>query len=526
MDNLLVIFVIIAFIIGYVFLMTYLERRKVLERYNMSSWYGFIMWRTLRGQKLVDFLASPKRFWRIYATISKAVCLIVMMAIMALLLWEATLVTQIPADQAPTLDMLVGLPGINPLIPLWYGILALAIGVAVHEIGHGIITRVAGMNIKSMGILLFIFPVGAFVEPDENALFKSSKKVRTGVFAAGPATNIFLALFCAFMFSTVMVGSAEVASEGPVLTTIYENTPSDIAGLKSGYQIISINGEPISYNDLNYLEYAPGSKINLTYLSDGNEYTTESFAGIVILSTNKGLPAADSGLEPGMIIKSIDGEIIRNEFEFRDTLSKLRPGGSYEISALVYDVEFDSYIPSEIVKSITPANRADYIGDEEIAYLGVTSLYLGANIMDPQIVLSRMTNPYTGAESVGDYISGTLMYIALPFSGLQPLDGPYRDIFVPGGIFSGWNNDAFWITANCFYWIFWISLMLGMTNALPAIPLDGGHLFRDWVDTLVRRFKKNISEDEVERIVSAISTTFIVLVVFLIAWLLIGPRLM
>lgn len=62
MDNLLVILIIIAIIIGYVSLMTYLDRRKVLEKFNMSSWYGFIMWRTGRGQKFVDLLAKPKRF--------------------------------------------------------------------------------------------------------------------------------------------------------------------------------------------------------------------------------------------------------------------------------------------------------------------------------------------------------------------------------------------------------------------------------------------------------------------------------
>ena len=106
--------------------------------------------RRTNGACLVDWLQSKRL--NAYSYLSKAICVIVMISIMALLIWEAFLVPGIPAEQAPTPDMLIGLPGINPIIPLWYGILALIVGVAIHEIGHGIMTRVAGMNIKSMGV--------------------------------------------------------------------------------------------------------------------------------------------------------------------------------------------------------------------------------------------------------------------------------------------------------------------------------------------------------------------------------------
>jgi hypothetical protein len=42
---------------------------------------------------------------------------------------------------------------------------------------------------------------------------------------------------------------------------------------------------------------------------------------------------------------------------------------------------------------------------------------------------------------------------------------------------------------------------------------------------VVRRIKKGISEEDRERYVSSITYMFIMLVVFLIAWQLIGPRL-
>ena len=528
MDDLLIILLILLGIMAYVSFITYLDHRKILEKYNMSSWYGIIMWRTKRGRALVDWLSSPKRFWNAYSYLSKAICVIVMISIMALLIWEAFLVPGIPAEQAPTPDMLIGLPGINPIIPLWYGILALIVGVAIHEIGHGIMTRVAGMNIKSMGVLLFIFPIGAFVEPDEDALAKTDKRTRTSVYAAGPATNIIFAIICAFLFSTVMVGSAQVANDGPVLTTVYADTPADLAGLGSGYQIIEMNGVPVSFNDLyNFPAPEPGTPMSITYIYQGEEHTTTIFSGLVILSVSEGQPSAQAGLKSGMILYSLNNITLHNEGDFRSTLGELTPGETVEITTLEYDRESNSYIPSEEVTNITPANRKDYVGgNENMAFLGITSAYLGTGMLDPAAVLDHMAHPFAGASSAGEVFTGSLYYIAMPFTGLQPLDGPYRDIFVPGGFFAEWNSDVFWIVANSFYWIFWINLMLGMTNVLPAVPLDGGFLFRDWIDSILAKVKKDIDEKERERYVSAICYAFIMIVFFLIIWQLIGPRLL
>ena len=42
--------------------------------------------------------------------------------------------------------MMIGLPGLNPIIPLWYGILALVVAMVVHEFSHGILSRVADVK--------------------------------------------------------------------------------------------------------------------------------------------------------------------------------------------------------------------------------------------------------------------------------------------------------------------------------------------------------------------------------------------
>ena len=54
------------------------------------------------------------------------------------------------------------------------------------------------------------------------------------------------------------------------------------------------------------------------------------------------------------------------------------------------------------------------------------------------------------------------------------------------------------------YWIFWLNIVLGVTNALPAVPFDGGFLFAGGVEFIVEKFVKE--EQKKERIVDIIST--------------------
>jgi len=68
-------------------------------------------------------------------------------------------------------------------------------------------------------------------------------------------------------------------------------------------------------------------------------------------------------------------------------------------------------------------------------------------------------------------------------------------------------------------------LMLGATNALPAVPLDGGYLFTDGIEGLVSRLRKGIPTEQRDRIVRGVSYTFAFLILGLVLWQLIGPRI-
>lgn len=526
-DILLAVLVIVAFI----FVVRLADRKGWIKKYGMKAYGPFLMWSTQRGKDLIERLARPKRFWLVYAAAAKWVCLVVMFLMMALLLWEATIVPMIPASSAPSPEMILGIPGINPIIPLWYGILGLVVAIFIHEFAHGILTRVGGMAIRSMGVLLLIVPMGAFVEPDEEALVKADKRRRMNVYAVGPATNIIVGLVFALIFSMAFLGSVEPVRENPIIVSVASDGPADLAGLQFGAQVISLDGVPIlSYEDYRDFEGPePGEPVDLTYYYKGEMGIAQLTAGVYLTAVSSGYPAANAGLERGMIIHSLNGTVIRNDGDLSEALRLTVPGQTVDLVALSYDSVQDAYVVDPSVSSVTVMSRQEYYGSqgyEEYGFLGINSAYMGAAVNTPEIILDRLSTPYKGADDFGSVVTASLQYIAMPFSGLAPIQEPVTDLFEVRGVLGALPDGLFWVLANSAYWIFWINLMVGMTNVLPAVPLDGGYLFRDGLDSLVRRVKKGATDEERMRYVGTITYTLALLVLFLILWQLIGPRLL
>jgi membrane-associated protease RseP (regulator of RpoE activity) len=528
--------ILAAIIIVWTIVIIALRKKKYLANRGVSPYGPFIMWRTEGGKTFIDWLSRPARFWKAYATICKVVCLAVAIFIMALLIWEATIVPRIPADQAPTPAMMLGIPGINPVIPIVYGIIGLVVAIIVHEFAHGVLTRVGKMKIKSLGLILLIFPMGAFVEPDEEQIAKADRKRRSSVYAAGPATNVFLALFCALIFCGAFMASAEPINPNPVVVSVGKGSPAFYAGVGYGMQIMEIGGVPIgTISDFNSLEFQPGANATISYYYQGNMESAEVAAGVTLVDVSQGLAADKAGLEVGMILAMLNGTIIHNQPDLQTALNTTFPYTEVSIRALQYDADVDAYVVAPI-DSITLSSRKEYymqvdpgLVNESFVdhgFLGVNTAYMGMLVSSPEVMLQRLAHPLATAHDPASFVGSTLLFIALPFQGLAPLESPLTDLFVPTGIMAGVPPAVFWFVANCLYWIFWINLMVGMTNVLPAVPLDGGFLFRDGLDALIQKFRKNASEKDRAKYVSTITYMLAIFVFMLIIWQLIGPRLL
>ncbi|MFP4171260.1 MAG: site-2 protease family protein [Methanomassiliicoccales archaeon] len=521
--------------LAYILVLYVLHKTGTLEKLGLSLWGPFIMWRTEGGKKLIDWLARYKRFWNGYAGVAKAICLVVMLFIMGLLIWQTTLVTQIPAESAPSPEMILGIPGINPLIPIWYGILGLVVAIIVHEFAHGILTRVADLKVKSLGLIFMIVPMGAFVEPDEDALSNTTKRKRTNVFSVGPATNIILALVCALIFSYAFMAAAEPVRENPVVIQVADDGPADHAGIGFGAQVVEIDGQSIQevegLEDISAPD--PGESVQVDYYFKGERMSTQIISGVAVTAAQGGLPAAEAGIGEGMLMASINDTVIRNPQDFQDAMDLTRPGQTVNVTVMAWDGVSEEFIVFEEISQVTLDSRNDYLEDmgrepegEDIGFLGVDTGYMGFTPASPGVLVQSMAHPFSGADSAGDVFQGIILYMAMPFQGLAPVQSPITDLFEMGGVIGALPDGAFWIIANCFYWIFWINLMVGMTNVLPAVPLDGGYLFRDFMDGLVKKVKKGATEEDRERYVSSITYALALVVLMLIMWQIIGPRVL
>ena len=86
------------------------------------------------------------------------VALVVVLAFITSLISPPTVAEPLPASQ------LVAVPGINPVIPLGWGVLAFVVSLVIHEFGHGLLARGHGMRIRSFGLLqLGPLPLGGFL---------------------------------------------------------------------------------------------------------------------------------------------------------------------------------------------------------------------------------------------------------------------------------------------------------------------------------------------------------------------------
>ena len=420
----------------------YLQKRKLLEPRNLSLVGPIVMWKTGRGRNLIDRLARPKRFWRIFGDLSIVLVGATMLATTLLLLWEATLV-QSAAVRAnpPSPDLLLGLPGINRLIPLGYGVFGLAVAIVLHEFCHGILARAVNIKVRSVGAIFLVVPIGAFVEPDEEELRALPPRQRARLYAAGPATNILLALLFGFLFSTVMLSS--------------------VAPAHNGVGIIGF---------------------------------TQPWSG-----------AGNATMHPYTIITSVNGTPVNTYSDFLAAMARVKPNTTVTVEA--YDPATGVTTPYPVRLGEDPASGRPLLG---IYALDVSTDYY---------------HPLTNPAQFGGIPGAILTYIALPFSGRAPIQDPEIQFYRVSGPLAALPAPLFWLVTNSLYWLFWLNVMLGATNALPAVPLDGGYIFKDGMDAFLSRIRRGIPAEVRDRIARQVSYLFALLILALILWQMIGPRI-
>jgi len=412
-------------------------------------------------------------------------------------------------------------------------IVALFVAMCLHELGHFISAKHAGVKVIEFGIgippRLFgvkrgetiysinAIPLGAFVKAaGENdptvarSLAGRGPWTRLGIYAAGPLVNIFLAfiLLSAFLALPVSV----IASNGLIVRAVVGNSSAEEAGIEPGDIILEVDGQPVHMQGdvqdiVNSVE--EGTEISLLLLRNGQEMLTtvkpkfdpklqQLKIGVylwwnMVSQVKEGSPAYNASISSGDAIHSINGQLIYNEDILSAALRSiaesekinmilLRDGEAVSISLIndgyekLPDVELRWVEGAHIEQERLPIWKAVYSGARHIVYMPI--LIIEAI---PQIVKAPDT------ALVGPIGAGQLTVEVVRSSG----------------------------SSGMLFMASMISLGIGIFNLFPIPPLDGGGMLVAFIEG-VRRGKR--LSTRTMRLAYTIGTVFLIALVVLITF--------
>ncbi len=404
-------------------------------------------------------------------------------------------------------------------------IATLLVAIYLHEFGHFVAAKRAGVKVEEFGIgipprlfsikrgetvySLNAIPIGAFVkaagEDDPTvprSLAGKGPWTRLGIYATGPLVNIFLAfvLLSAFLALPYSV----VAGNGLMVCAVAVNSSAEESGIEPGDIILKVEGQPVHRRGdmediVNSIE--EGTEITLLLLRNGQEeeitlkpkFDSESQQlkiGVwlwwnIVSQVEEGSPAYEAGIEAGDTIVSINGQPIYNEESTSGALRSVEEGEKINLVLLrdgkgtllsltnegyetLPGVELRWVDGAHLEQEQLPMWRAIYLGARYIVYMPV--LIIKAI---PQII-----------ESPDTALVGPIGAVQLTVEVVQS---------------SGLSNLLFMAGA--------ISLGLGIFNFLPIPPLDGGGMLVAFIEGL--RHGKRLSPRTV-RLAYTIGTTFLI----------------
>jgi membrane-associated protease RseP (regulator of RpoE activity) len=582
----------------YWFIVSFLDRRGTLEKYNISTFgpLPILMIRTTKGLKMLDVLARPKLYWRSFANFGILIMFAGMLSMFLILVFSdlalyASFLTGnvlVPGKYNSPRNIFL-IPGVNEFIPFSWGVIALIVTLVVHEFSHAILCRVEGIRVKSMGILFALVPVGGFAEPDDEQLFGKKEKVkkklpltatieeieeweqegnkwgewkendrfeakkkdlkvaktvkriqRARILASGVMANFSVAFIAFLLFFGPVLGAIAPLSDAMVLK-VNESSPASLAGIQQGVIITQVDNTIIttSLDLLTYLKkIKPGVPVRIHGIKDGlsSVYYLNTVSvprnyssGVLVGGIIKGSPAEAAGIETGMVMVRINGNQIYSITSFLNFMKTTQANQTVKVELM----------PPENYKGNVNKNGT-VVFDVKLASdsLGGKHGFLGVSYGNKEIIECPMLGISLGMSQAKLYLealkqipslltvpAGWIILFGLPIygfagEGFRGFSGVIMQFYHPVGWAEPLGVGIFWI-ANILLWVGWLNFYVGLFNCLPAVPLDGGYVFKDSIYSLIYRFTMN--EATSEKISSSIAAGFSILILFSLMFMILGP---
>lgn len=216
---------------------------------------------------------------------------------------------------------------------------------------------------------------------------------------------------------------------------------------------------------------------------DGTQY------GVEIMTVGDGSLANSIGLEKGDVVLDIEGDRV----EHIEDLSRLLQSNLGNNVAITWRDTNNQEITK--IASI-PARVQPNTG-----ILGVTITNVSP---DPEFVLSRYKSAF-GSNPIAILLPPTMAEGSVPYSDLM------------ASKYSSTLGSSFPIIANFLFWLWFVNFNVGIFNALPIGPLDGGQLYNSLIERKVSAGSTRLKNAS---LILTLVTVMIVAMSFILPWIL------
>lgn len=403
---------------------------------------------------------------------------------------------------------------------LGHFLLAKKNGITVTEFSLGMGPRLLSYKGKSTRYSLKLFPIGGSCMmlgedetlEDPGAFNKKGVWARISTITAGPIFNFILA----YILAMFVVGFAGI--DKPYVTNVNSGFAADVAGLKEGDVITSINGSSVSIGrDIDvYFQFHPledADPIEISYTRNGESHKaalqptsyeryllgfgySSDDTPCELTSITQGGVFEEAGLKKGDVIVAIDGNPIKSGAALSEYTEKY----PFSSSPVKITYERDG---KETTIEVTPKSS----GTLYTLGMGYNEARSGKESNPLKIVkYSYMEVKFwikTTVASVGQMIRGKV--------SKDDIAGPVGIVDMIGDSYEAAAAvDVKTVFLQIAYIVIILSANLGVMNLLPLPALDGGRL----VFLLIEAVRGKPIPAEKEGLVHFIG--FVLLMIFMI----------
>ncbi|MEZ4600476.1 MAG: RIP metalloprotease RseP [Syntrophotaleaceae bacterium] len=396
------------------------------------------------------------------------------------------------------------------------GILMLGVLVFVHELGHFVVAKLAGVKVLKFSLgfgprlisrkwgeteyMICAVPLGGYVqmfgessrEEDDEPVSEEDRgrsfsekppSRRLAIIAAGPFMNLllpFLVLPLAYMIGVSMPAYFD---QPACVGFVVPASPAAEAGLSTGDCIAAIGQRPVeSWGEANkaLLEQAgkaPSMTVRrreeqLQTVVPAAETAAEGLESLGLLPRQAavigmvvdGMPAQKAGLQAGDRIVAVGEEPIGSWYDLKGAIQR---GGE---EPQVFQVERDGRVLKKVISPLPGGDNGYLIGIQH----QVETVFKSFALWDAVKI---------GADQAVEWVELTMVFIKKLIFGhvsAKNIGGPITVVQWAG---QAAQNDF----SSLLSMLAFLSIQLGILNLFPIPILDGGHLLFNLFELVFRR---------------------------------------